>query len=69
MHQHFPTGNAQYFVVRKNNMAISECPSCTYHIALPSNLEEGSVLQCPDCGEMLKLVSIFPPIFEQMKEE
>ena len=50
-------------------MAISECPSCTYHIALPSNLEEGDVMQCPDCGQALKLVSISPPIFEQAKVE
>lgn len=50
-------------------MAISECPECTFHIPLPSNLGEGDVIACPDCGAMLKLASISPPIFEPVKEE
>ncbi|HIH18671.1 TPA: lysine biosynthesis protein LysW [Candidatus Micrarchaeota archaeon] len=50
-------------------MAISECPGCTFHIPLPPNLEEGDVMECPDCGAMVKLKSMNPPIFELVKED
>ncbi|MCX6772898.1 MAG: lysine biosynthesis protein LysW [Candidatus Micrarchaeota archaeon] len=50
-------------------MAISECPSCTFHIPIESNMQEGDVIECPDCGAKLKLVSLMPPLFEEIKEE
>ncbi len=50
-------------------MAISECPACTFHIPLSSSMGEGDVMECPDCGARLKLVSLSPPIFEEIKEE
>ena len=50
-------------------MAISECPSCTYHIPVSSGMQEGDVMECPDCGAAIKLVKAFPPIFELVKEE
>jgi lysine biosynthesis protein LysW len=49
-------------------MAISECPECTFHIALPPSLEVGQVIKCPDCGARLKLVSLYPPLFERAGE-
>lgn len=49
-------------------MAISECPSCTFHIPLSSNMQEGDQMECPDCGAKLKLVSLTPPIFEEISE-
>ena len=50
-------------------MAISECPACTFHIPVSSDMEEGSALECPDCGARLRLLSLSPPIFEEIKEE
>ena len=50
-------------------MAISECPECTFHIALPSNAGEGMVMECPDCGALLKLINLSPPIFEKAGEQ
>ena len=50
-------------------MAISECPVCTFHIPLPSSMAEGDAMECPDCGAHLKLVSLSPPLFEEIKEE
>ena len=50
-------------------MAVSECPSCTFHIALPPDAEEGMVMECPDCGALIKLVKIMPPVFELVGEE
>ena len=49
-------------------MAISECPECTFHITLPPSLQEGGVMQCPDCGAGIRLVQIYPPVFELVKE-
>lgn len=49
-------------------MAISECPKCTFHIPLGSNMQEGDVIACPDCGSQLKLVSLYPPLFEAIGE-
>jgi len=45
-------------------MAISECPACTYHIQVESNLREGDVITCPDCGARLRMAKNYPPIFE-----
>ena len=49
-------------------MAISECPACTFHVPLSSNMQEGEVMACPDCGAEIKLVQLFPPLFELVKE-
>ncbi|MCX8195213.1 MAG: lysine biosynthesis protein LysW [Candidatus Micrarchaeota archaeon] len=50
-------------------MSISECPVCTYHIALPQYMKEGDEMPCPDCGAFLRLVSLSPPIFKEIKGE
>ena len=49
-------------------MAISECPACTFHVPLPPTLQEGEVMQCPDCGAEIKLVQVYPPIFQLVRE-
>jgi uncharacterized paraquat-inducible protein A len=51
-----------------DHMAVSECPECTFHIALPSSLMEGETLDCPDCGAHLRLLQVYPPIFEKTEE-
>lgn len=50
-------------------MAISECPACTFHIALEPGLQVGEIMVCPDCGARLKLVKDFPPVFETTGED
>jgi len=50
-------------------MAVSECPLCTFHIALPPDAEEGMVIGCPDCGGIIRLVKIMPPVFEPVEKE
>ncbi|MEM2138205.1 MAG: hypothetical protein QW568_03910 [Candidatus Anstonellaceae archaeon] len=50
-------------------MSVSECPACTFHIALEAGLEVGDVMQCPDCGARLKLARAFPPVFELADRE
>jgi len=37
------------------------------HIPLPPSLQVGEAIACPECGAMLRLASIFPPIFELAK--
>jgi len=44
-------------------MAVSECPSCTFHIQLEEGMAAGQVMNCPDCGALLKLVQETPPVF------
>ncbi len=50
-------------------MAVSECPVCTFHIAVGQNMQQGDAMQCPDCGAPLKLINLYPPIFEKIGEE
>jgi predicted RNA-binding Zn-ribbon protein involved in translation (DUF1610 family) len=50
-------------------MAISECPACTFHIALEPGLAVGDVMLCPDCGARIKLIRDFPPVFENAGED
>jgi lysine biosynthesis protein LysW len=49
-------------------MAISECPSCTFHLQLEEGVEIGQVISCPDCGALIKLIGEFPPVFELVGE-
>ena len=53
---------------RVEHMAVSECPECTFHIPIPPTLVEGDILECPGCGEKLRVKSVYPPIFEQTEE-
>jgi alpha-aminoadipate carrier protein LysW len=36
------------------------CPECEATIAAPSNVIEGEILPCPDCGAELEVVSVEP---------
>ena len=45
------------------DMAVSECPECTFHIQLEEGIEVGQVMNCPDCGARIKLVGDSPPVF------
>jgi lysine biosynthesis protein LysW len=52
-----------------DSMAISECPVCTFHIAVQQALSLGDVIVCPDCGARLKVAKVYPPVFEAIGEE
>ncbi|MEM4348227.1 MAG: hypothetical protein QXN37_01515 [Candidatus Anstonellaceae archaeon] len=49
-------------------MTVSECPVCTFHIPA-SNLQQGDIINCPDCGARLRLAKAYPPIFEELPSE
>ncbi len=51
------------------DMAVSECPECTFHIQLEEGLEVGHVMKCPDCGALIKLVQEMPPVFKLAGKE
>jgi len=51
------------------DMAVSECPECTFHIQLEEGIEAGQVINCPDCGTLIKLVKEFPPVFALVGEK
>jgi alpha-aminoadipate carrier protein LysW len=36
------------------------CPECGGDVSLNENVEKGEILQCPDCGAELEVVSIDP---------
>ncbi len=45
-----------------------ECPLCGAEIAL-NGYEENELIDCPECGESLEIVSLTPPVLEQAPEE
>jgi len=42
-----------------------ECPECAVGLSLASNLEEGEIVVCPDCGVELE-VAVLEPITLQL---
>jgi len=49
-------------------MVTCECPLCGANIDLKGH-EENELLDCPDCGETLEVVSLTPPVLEAAPEE
>lgn len=45
-----------------------ECPLCGAEIDL-EGYEENELIDCPDCGESLEIVSLTPPVLESAPEE
>ena len=39
---------------------IANCPECDANFELAEDVEEGEIVECPDCGVELELVSIDP---------
>ncbi|GAB4437385.1 MAG: lysine biosynthesis protein LysW [Anaerolineae bacterium] len=48
---------------------IAECPECAADVALPDDVMEGEIVQCPDCGIELEVTSVNPPEVEVAPEE
>jgi alpha-aminoadipate carrier protein LysW len=50
-------------------MRESYCPECGTTVFLDDNLIQGEILQCPDCGVELEVVSLDPLALELAPEE
>jgi alpha-aminoadipate carrier protein LysW len=47
----------------------AECPECAGEVDLPDDVMEGEIVQCPDCGVELEVISADPPIVDLAPEE
>jgi alpha-aminoadipate carrier protein LysW len=45
------------------------CPECEADIYIPDGTLEGEIIQCPDCGVELEVVSLDPPMLDLAPEE
>ena len=36
----------------------AECPECAADVTLPDDVMEGEIVQCPDCGVELEVISL-----------
>lgn len=45
-----------------------ECPECFAELDLGSDLEEGEIVVCPDCGTELEVISLEPLALELAPE-
>ena len=45
------------------------CPECAADIILPDDTLTGEIIQCPDCGVELEVMSLDPPTLELAPEE
>lgn len=45
-----------------------ECPECAAELALASDVEEGEIVVCPDCGVELEVMSLDPLTIELAPE-
>lgn len=50
-------------------MRESDCPECGAAISLGEDTIQGEILQCPDCGIELEVVSLDPLELELAPEE
>jgi alpha-aminoadipate/glutamate carrier protein LysW len=49
-------------------MKMCECPMCNTKIDL-AGCEEDEIIECPDCGVDLEIVSLTPPVLEALPQE
>jgi len=45
------------------------CPECAADITLPDDTLSGEIIQCPDCGVELEVMSLDPPTLDLAPEE
>jgi len=53
------------------NMAekFTKCTECAAKVALPADVMEGEIVQCPECGLELEVLSLAPLSLAQAPEE
>lgn len=47
----------------------AECLECAAEVELPKDVVEGEIIQCPECGIELEVVSLNPPQLDLAPEE
>lgn len=49
-------------------MVTCECPMCGMEIDL-NGYEETDIIECPNCGIDLEIVSLTPPVLEELVKD
>jgi len=44
----------------KGGVKMAKCPACEKPIALGKNVKLGARIECPECGELLEVISLKP---------
>lgn len=47
----------------------AECPVCGAMVDLPAGTVVGELIECPDCGTELEVVSLDPPVVKEAPQE
>lgn len=47
----------------------AECPECAAAIELPEDAIQGEIIECPDCGVELEVISLDPPTLDLAPQE
>jgi len=47
----------------------AECPECAAAIELAPDTIEGEIVECPDCGVELEVISLAPPQVDLAPQE
>ncbi len=53
----------------KGDVKMVECIVCGAKFDLPKDTEEGEIIECPECGSELEVVSVNPIELAQAPEE
>ena len=48
---------------------MTSCPSCDAEIVFDDDAEEGEIIECPECGVELEIISVDPPEVQEAPEE
>ena len=48
---------------------FAECPVCAAEVKLPGDTIVSEIVECPDCGTELEVMSIDPPKLAEAPEE
>jgi alpha-aminoadipate/glutamate carrier protein LysW len=57
-----------FFYRRYTYMIMCECPICDAELDL-GGCEENDLIECSECGTKLEIVSLTPPVLEEIPEE
>jgi len=47
----------------------TSCPSCDAEINFEKDMEPGEIIECPECGLELEIISMDPPKVQEAPEE